>query len=42
MSYPQDTILVDMLNGPDHSKNTSYCVTDPDVSIVVRAAQQGI
>lgn len=29
----QDTILVDMLSGPDHSKNVSYCVTDPTVSI---------
>lgn len=30
--HSQDTILVDMLAGPDHSKNVSYCVTDPDVS----------
>nr|AML77108.1 putative LOV domain-containing protein [Desmarestia viridis] len=27
----KDTILVDMLSGPDHSKNISYCVTDPDL-----------
>lgn len=28
----QDTILVDMMNGPENSKIVSYCVTDPDVS----------
>lgn len=30
----QDTILVDMMNGPENSKVVSYCVTDPDVSLV--------
>eukprot|EP00903_Cladosiphon_okamuranus_P020018 g18388.t1 len=27
----KDTILVDMMNGPEHSKVVSYCVTDPDL-----------
>nr|AML77074.1 putative LOV domain-containing protein [Sargassum integerrimum] len=27
----KDVIIVDMLNGPDHSKTLCYCISDPDL-----------